>query len=74
MEKVSLAFLLTECVTITMTVETGKMNPRTAARRMSVKKTMEGVIKFALIFQGAFSVAARKVFSCLETAPVLVSR
>ena len=73
-EKENLAFLLTECATITMTVETGRMNQRTAARRMSAKKTMEDVIIFVLRLQEDSSVAVMKVFSCLGTALVLVSR
>ena len=74
MEMASLAFLLTECATTTMTVGTGKMNPRTNARRMSVRRTMEDVSICALILQVDSSVAVRKVSSCLRTAPVLVSR
>ena len=74
MEKANLAFLLTECATLTMIVEAGRMNQRRAARRMSTKKTMEDVIIFVLILQEDFSVAVKRGFSCLGTIPVLVSR
>ena len=74
MEKENLVFLLTECATITMIVEAGRMNQRTAARIMSAKKTMEDVIIFVLTLQEDFSVAVRRGFSFLGTAPVLVSR
>ena len=46
---------------------TGKMNQRTAARKMSAKKTMEDVILFVLTLQEDFSLAVRRGFSCLET-------
>ena len=73
-EKENLVFLLTECATITMIVEAGRMNQRTAARRMSAKKTMEDVIIFVLTLQEDFSVAVKRGFSCLGTTLVLVSR
>ena len=73
MEKENHVFLLTECATITMTVETGRMNQRKAARRMSAKKTMEDVTIFVLTLQEDFSVAVGMGFSCPGTALVLVS-